>query len=307
MNVKNAWLYSSGPVSHGLYASGNGTIIGRNIQHYSGGHRSSAFSGDNPAGDIYVYDSVSRVAGIGSATFYALGIIYAENVLSVSENGPVVFSDGPQSVDLINCDATAGLLGGVAMFSSMVRQSGAKLNLQDTKLTTLGDTVPGLWFGNVIVDVTINATQIITDSDVLIVANYSQITQDFNIYASYADSSGLQPAEVFATVMESNLSGDLVAYNQSYITFSLTEHSSWIGAAYSGFGDAFIDVSLDKTSNWTLTRDSTVQNLTCADSSLSNIDSAGFTIYYNTSALQNGWLNGSTMTLTGGGRVVPIE
>jgi hypothetical protein len=43
--VKKAWLYSSGPVAHGLYAGGNGTVYGSNVEVYSGGNRCSAFIG----------------------------------------------------------------------------------------------------------------------------------------------------------------------------------------------------------------------------------------------------------------------
>ncbi|KAI4592351.1 hypothetical protein KJ359_011291 [Pestalotiopsis sp. 9143b] len=303
VTVENSWLYSSGPVSHGMYASGNGTVVGHNLQHYSGGYRSSSFSGDNPAGYVYVYDSVAHAAGIGSATYYALGTIYAENVVSVSEQGPVVFMDGVQTATLVNCDATAGLLGGVALFSSQTRLAGGRLELVDSKITTVGDDVPGLWFGNTIVDVVINSSQVISPSGVLIVANYSAITQDFDYYGGYADNNNLLPAEVSAVVSESSLSGDLVAYNGSSISFSLTEHSAWSGAAYSGYGVGLIDVGLSADSNWTLTADSTVQNLTDADASLGNIDSAGFTLYYNASL--NEWLGGETVALAGGGSATP--
>ncbi|CAK7212524.1 hypothetical protein SEUCBS140593_001532 [Sporothrix eucalyptigena] len=306
VHVDNSWLYSSGPVSHGLYASGNGTIIGRNIQHYSGGHRSSSFSGDSPKGDVFVYDSVAHSSGIGSATYYALGTIYAENVLSQSDNGPVVFMDGDQNATLINCDATAGLLGGVAIFSSSVRMSGATLTLKNSKITALGSTMPGLWFGNTIIDVTLDSSELITSSGVLVVANYSQITQDFDYYASYADNSALQPAEVFVTVKSSNLTGDLVAYNSSYISWSLQDYSAWTGKAYAGFGDASFDVALDRHSTWTLTDTTTVQNLTDTDSTLSNIYSNGHTLYYNASAVLSQWLNGSTVALSGGGSAVPL-
>ncbi|CAK7232873.1 hypothetical protein SCUCBS95973_008405 [Sporothrix curviconia] len=304
--VDNSWLYSSGPVSHGLYASGNGTIIGRNLQHYSGGHRSSSFSGDSPKGDVFVYDSVAHSSGIGSATYYALGTIYAENVLSRSDNGPVVFMDGTQNATLINCDATAGLLGGVAIFSSAVRTSGATLTLRDTKITTLGDTMPGLWFGNTIIDVTLENAQLVTSSGVLVVANYSQITQDFDYYASYADNSALQPAEVSMTVKASTLTGDLVAYNGSSISWTLNDYSTWTGAAYSGYGDVSFDVALDRHSTWTLANTTTVQNLTDSDSTLSNIVGNGYTLYYNASAVLSQWLNGTTVSLTGGGSAQPI-
>ncbi|KAJ5605162.1 hypothetical protein N7510_010316 [Penicillium lagena] len=305
VHVNNAWLYSSGPVSHGLYASGNGTIIAHNVAHFSGGKRSSSFSGDSPKGDIYVYDSVAHSAGIGSATFYALGTIEAHNVISLSENGPVVFSDGAQNVTLVDCDATAGLLGGVAMFSSATRISGAKLNLTNTKFTTLGDTMPGLWFGNVIANVYLTNAEINTKSDVLVVANYSQITQDFDYYAGYPDNNNLKPAEVTIQVHESDLIGDLVAYNGSLISWSLSDYSTWTGAAYSGYGDATIDVSLDKTSTWSMTRDATVNKFVNADSSLENIHSGGHTLYYN--ATENEWLKGRTVHLSGGGEARPAE
>jgi hypothetical protein len=196
VNVTNSWLYSSGPVSHGLYASGNGTIHGKNLQVYSGGKRSSSFSGDSPRGYLYVEDSIAHSAGIGSATFYALGEIHATNVVGLSENGPVIFSDGDQSATLVNCECTAGLLGGVAMFSSAIRQSGAVLNLTDTKFTTLGKTMPGLWFGNLIADVYLNNAELNTKSGILVVANYSQITQDFDYYADTRTTTASSPPKL---------------------------------------------------------------------------------------------------------------
>ncbi|RDW63975.1 hypothetical protein BP5796_10477 [Coleophoma crateriformis] len=303
--LENAWLYSSGPVSHGVYASGNGTVYASHVSHYSGGKRSSSFSGDSPAGYVHISDSIAHSAGVGSATYYALGEIYADNVVSISENGPVVFMDGQQKAYLSNCDATAGLLGGVALFSSAVRASGALLSVASTKITTLGDEMPGLWFGNLIIDVTLHDTEIVTASGVLIVSNFSQITQDFDHYADYSEQPNLAPAIVNVTVSESDLVGDLVAYNESSITLALTSYSNWTGAAYSGYGNAYFDISLDSTSYWILTNTTTVQNLTNEDVTLSNIYSSGFDLYYNSSAVLNSYLNGQTLSLPGGGSAIP--
>ncbi|KAI1340558.1 hypothetical protein F5Y15DRAFT_43155 [Xylariaceae sp. FL0016] len=305
VNVTDLWAYSSGPVSHCLYASGNGTIHARNVNTYSGGYRSSAFSGDIPSGDLYISDSVAHVAGIGSAVFYTLGLIVADNVVGVSEQGPVVFMDSNQIANLTNVQGTAGLLGGVAIFSSSARTSGAQLHLKDSSINATGETMPGLWFGNTIIDVTIASSDIISTSGVMISANTSQITQDFDTYADYSVNSAIEPAEVYTVVSESSLQGDLVAYNHSLISFSLTEHSNWVGSAYSGYGVANFDISLDATSNWTLTADTTVQNLTNADASMANINSNGFSLYYNSSAIDSAWLNGSTIELAGGGSVQP--
>lgn len=305
VNVTDAWLYSSGPVSHGLYASGNGTIYGANLVHFSGGHRSSSFSGDSPKGVIHIRDSVAHSQGIGSATYYALGEIFADNVVSVSEQGPVVFMDGKQNVSLVNCDATAGLLGGIVIFSSSIREAGSSIKIVDSRITANGSDIPGLWFGNVIADVDLHNTQVDIQSGVLVVANFSQVTQDFDYYASYADNSDLSPAEVYITVSESSLVGDLVSYNQSYISWNLTEYSTWTGAAYSGYGTSYVDVALGSSSNWTLTATSYVQNFTNADESLANIVSNGYTLYYNSSALLNGWLGNRTISLSGNGVLSP--
>ena len=101
--------------------------------------------------------------------------------------------------------------------------------------------------------------------------------------------------------------GDLVAYNSSSISWSLASYSSWTGAAYSGFGNAYFDISLDQTSKWTLTKTTTVQNFTDEDHTLSNINSQGFDIYYNASALLNGYLGGKTVPLVGGGKAIPSQ
>ncbi|PVH88946.1 hypothetical protein DL98DRAFT_544016 [Cadophora sp. DSE1049] len=300
--VNNSWLYSSGPVSHGVYASGNGTAYIRNVQQFSGGRRSSSFSGDSPAGYIYVEDSVAHTTNIGSAIFYALGDVFATNVVGYAEKGPVVFMDGKQRAYLTNCDVTAGLLGGVALFSSQDRQSGAVLSLDHTRLTAK-NSIPGLWFGNTIINVTLHNSEVINDG-ILVVANFSQITQDFDHYADYSEQPNLQPAEVYVSVTESELTGDLVAYNSSYISWSLASYSSWTGSAYSGFGTAYFDVSLDETSTWTLTNSTTVQVLADADVTLSNIESQGYDVYYSSSS--NSYLNAQTIDLCGGGKAIPV-
>ena len=102
------------------------------------------------------------------------------------------------------------------------------------------------------------------------------------------------------------MTGDLVPYTGSYISWSLASHSDWTGTAYSGHGDSFVDVYLDHTSTWTLTKTTMVQNFTDEDMTLKNVNSTGFDVLYNSSALLNGWLGGKTIALTGGGSMKPM-
>ena len=250
--------------------------------------------------------SVSHTAGIGSATFYALGEIHATDVVGLSENGPSLFMDGYQIAVIDNSDLTAGLLGGIVIFSSMFLQSGGYISISNSKLTTLGADMPGLWFGNINKTVSLTNTEVITASGILAVANYSQITQDFDYYAGYTDNPSLSPATVDINIAESTLVGDIVPYNGSTINWNLTQYSSWTGTAYSGFGVAYANIFLDSSSTWTMTNDTTVSKLISDDDSLSNIDSQGYNIYYDSVDYDNSWLDGKTLSLAGGGKVAPL-
>ena len=134
-----------------------------------------------------------------------------------------------------------------------------------------------------------------------LLASYTRL----RLLRPYLDNSNLLPAEVSIKVEEFTLAGDLVAYNSSSISWSLSSHSSWTGAAYSGFGQAYFDVILDRTSSWTLTKTASLQSFADEDNSLSNIKSQGFDIYYNASAVGNNYSGGKTIALVGGGKGIP--
>lgn len=299
--ISDSSLYSSGPVSHGLYAAGYGTVVGKNLRHYSGAYRSSSFAGDSPKGYVYVYDSIAHTAGIGSAIFYGQGTVYAENIVGHAQQAPIAFLDGSQ-IDIHESDLTAGLLAGAVIFSSGARQSGSEISFTNSRLTVLPDEAAGLWFGNVIASASLVRSQINTNSGILVIANCSQVTQDFDYFA---DSTAA--AEATITVSESTLSGDLVAYNGSSISWSLGNYSTWTGKAYSGYGNASFSVSLDASSSWILTGHTVVTEFTDADTTLSNVHSAGYNLYYDSGSAHNSWLKGTTKKINGGGYLKPAS
>jgi len=187
----------------------------------------------------------------------------------------------------------------------MVRQEGAYLLLNESILTVTQQDQPALWFGNVIASADIISSEIVTASGILVLANRSQVTQEFDYFAGYEQNSGILPAEVTLSVSESTLKGDIIAYNESTISWSLGNYSSWTGSAYTMRGGGEIAVSLDATSNWTLTRDTLLQNFTDADTSLTNVYSRGHTLYYEANSTANAWLQGKSYQLNGGGKVKP--
>lgn len=301
--ITDSSLYFSGPVAHGLYASGNGTIYGDGLIHYAGGERLSAFSGDKPAGYIHVSNSVAHTTGIGSAIFYVLGEVHASDVVGEAESAPFLFSDGPQKAYISHSQLTAGLLGGTVIFSSSTREFGAEQTFTDSTLAVKGNTVPALWYGNIGATTYLNSVRIKTDSGILAVANFSQVTQDFDYYASYEDNTDLAPAEVEIYITESSIEGDLVAYNQSSIELYVSDHSVWLGSAYHGSNlGAFVSVTLDSSSVWSLSSNATLDYLSVAN--ISSVESNGFLIFFNLSNTLNDWIE-NDVQLSGGGSLIP--
>lgn len=67
-----------------------------------------------------------------------------------------------------------------------------------------------------------------------------------------------------------------------------------------------ISLILDASSIWTVTEDTRVGVLLDTDTTLSNIVSNGFTVYYDSSLEQNAWLESKSHSLPGGGYLVPL-
>lgn len=317
--VDHAWLYSSGPNAHGLYAAGNGTVYARNVQHYSGGNRASSFSGDSPAGYVHVRDSTAHTDGIGSAICYAVGLCNITNVIGHASRAPVTFSDGVQTALYTDSDVTAGLLAGVVSFSSSTRESGVEVTFTNSRLTVLGDDMPAIWFGNIIGTASFVSSVVNNSaSGILAIANMSLITQDFDYFAGYEQSADIEPAILTLEIQDSIVSGDLIAYNGSAIHAYLNDYAHWTGAAYDGYNStttidnialtaATFSVSLATTANWTLTANTSLTNFTDADSTLSNVLSQGYWIFYDGSSPANDAWNNQTISLNGGGHLAPVS
>ncbi|KAJ5904622.1 hypothetical protein N7504_007005 [Penicillium tannophilum] len=79
--------------------------------------------------------------------------------------------------------------------------------------------------------------------------------------------------------------------------------STWSDAINTDDTASNATVYLDSDSTWTLTADSYVTVITDDDTTVANIISAGFSIYYDSS--YNTWLDGETIYLSGGGYLTP--
>ena len=96
------------------------------------------------------------------------------------------------------------------------------------------------------------------------------------------------------------MSGEIVADDGSSILAELTQKTIWQGNATN------VSLSLDAQSQWIVTGDSSLNDLTLLDgASLKNIKDNGYTVTYNPALKSNVWLNGKSYPLHDGGKLMP--
>ena len=113
-------------------------------------------------------------------------------------------------------------------------------------------------------------------------------------------------SEVTMTVTDQNLKGNIVVDEYSKVRLNLND-CTYTGRINKGNVSKNVDVTFDEDSRWALTGNSYVNTLTVTKKDLNNIRkyirSNGYNIYYN--AKNNEWLNGCTIYLNGGGKLIP--
>ena len=104
-----------------------------------------------------------------------------------------------------------------------------------------------------------------------------------------------------------NFEGDITCDKNSKIKVVLTEDSSFIGTLNNAGTAKYSKIYLSADSYWTLKGDSYAGSISNEDKSCGNIDSKGYNIYYDKGNLANDWLDGRTVELNGGGKLMPSD
>ena len=108
------------------------------------------------------------------------------------------------------------------------------------------------------------------------------------------------------TITDSTLKGNITADKFSKVRFNIN-NSVYTGSINSKNESQYVDITFDKTSKWNLTGHSYVNTITFQNQNniRKYINSNGYNIYCN--AKNNEWLGNKTITLPGGGKLIPIS
>jgi len=293
--VDNVEIVTTADSSRGLDATYNGTIIANNVKITTNGAHCAALATDRGEGTVTVTGGTLQTAGEGSPGIYSTGNITVTDTTSIATGSEAAAIEGKNSITLTNCDLTGYLKHGVMIYQSM---SGDAAVGEGTFSMTGGSLTAksGPLFYSTNTKAVINLENV-------------QLNGTGTLLKASTDSwgtGGSNGADVTLNAKNQVLDGTIEVDSISTLQLNLFEKSSLSGTINSNNTAKSVTLNLSSDSTWTVTGDSYLTVLTDEDSSLSNINDKGFTIYYDSSNSQNSWLNGETKTLKDGGKLTPI-
>lgn len=111
--------------------------------------------------------------------------------------------------------------------------------------------------------------------------------------------------DISYAVSNQTIAGDVTADGNSSLKLVLRDKTYFKGALNKDKTARAVSVSLDKEAVWDVTGTSYVTAFTDEDTTLANVHSNGYDIYYNGDIPDNAWLKGAARNLSGGGRLLP--
>ncbi len=279
VNVSDTDIVTTGNNSGGLMTTGGAAMNASSVTIDTSGNSSAAIRSDRGGGVVTVTESTAASHGVGSPAIYSTADITVTDSTLEATNSEAVVIEGGNSVTLENVDITgnnASLNGqstvntNVLIYQSM---SGDASEGNSTFTMTGGKMVSNIgdMFHVTNVTTTIN------------LENVEFTSSDGAFLSAAADSwgnSGSNGGHVTLNLKSQAIEGDIVVDEISSAALSLTEGSSFTGAVD---GRGTVSVTLDETSSWKLTGDSSVSEIS---GNTENIDLNGYTLYVNGEAWQ---------------------
>lgn len=266
--------------SRGLDATYGGTILAGKMNIQTQGDHCAAVATDRGGGNISVVNSTFSTAGSGSPLLYSTGNIEVSGVTGTATGSQIAGMEGLNTIlisdstlESTQTDKTASdpVADGVIIYQSTSGDAesttGETATFQAVNSTLKSAIASGSMFylTNTSADVVLKDTTLDFDSsaaDLLLAAG-----NDSNNWGT----AGANGATVRFTAMGEQLAGNIEADTISSVDAWLTEGTTWTGAtsivenSAGSTSEAPISLSVDDTSTWVVTADSTLTNLTVAD------------------------------------------
>ncbi|MDV3428044.1 MAG: hypothetical protein LIR50_13680 [Bacillota bacterium] len=294
--LDNVTLNTSANSSRGLDATFGGTVNANKVTISTKGAHCAALATDRGEGTINVTNSKATSSGTDSPAIYSTGKITVSDSVLTGLGAEAMVIEGKNSITLKNCQATGTINNGVMMYQS-----------------TSGDAAVGtsnLSITGGLLTAKAGATFFITNTDAVITLNNTKLTGTATLIKAAATTrwgqTGSNGGNVTLTANSQTLSGNVAVDKISTAAIVLNK-SLYTGTINKENTAKSVSLKLSKDSTWNVTGTSYLTSVTDADTSLSNIKDNGNTIYYDSTNSTNSWLNGKTVSLSGGGKLTPVK
>ena len=282
VNLSDLVITTTGNGSGGIMTTYGGTTNADNLTITTEGGSSAPIRTDRGGGWVNVDGGTYTSNGQGSPAIYSTADVDVSNAALVSNKSEGVCIEGTGSIELTDCDLTASntTLNGNAKFydTIMIYQSQSGDASDGTSSFTMTGGSLTSKKGHTFHVTNTSAKINLTDVDI----NNS----DDNVLISVCDDgwSGASN-EAVLTASDQKLEGDILVGEDSSLTVSLTNSSTFegktSGVITDGSGNSISDsigtvnMTVDSGSTWKLTGDSYVTSLT----NNGTIDTNGYTLY----------------------------
>lgn len=291
--LANVTVKATGPAGHGVEASAGGTLTLTNVTIHTTDRNGAAIATDRGGGTITVSGGSAVADGIDSPGIYSTGAVTVTGATVRGTGAEAAVIEGDNSITLKTCTASGARKCGVMIYQSFSGDAEGRTGRFTMEGGSLTAAAGPLFYVT-------NATGVILLKGVKAEAASGTLVEAAAGRWGRAGSNG---GHARLTADAQTLTGDLVCDGASSITVTLKNQSVLTGKIQGA------SVSLDASSRWDVTADSTVAGLTdaagLAGPTIANIHGNGHTVHYTASLPANRWLGGRTYALSGGGRLLP--
>ncbi len=280
VNISDTTITTKQDTSGGIHVAGGGTLHAENLKIETSGGSSAAIRSDRGGGTMTVNGGTYTSNGSGSPAVYCTADITISDATLTANGAEAVCIEGLNSLKLTDCDLTGNIPENeqndcnwtVILYQSMSGDSEVGNSTFDMTGGSLTSKNGGIFY-------TTNTESTFSLNNVKM--TYSDSNDFFLKCTGNANKrgwgkSGSNGADCVFTATEQDMKGDIIWDSISTLDFTMKSGSTLTGAivddetnAGDG-GSGYANVTIDKTSTWTVTGDSRVSKLVCSGTIVDN-------------------------------------
>lgn len=289
--ISDSKITTSKDSSRGLDATYGGYIEADNVEITTNGDSCATLATDRGEGTVIAKNSNLTTNGSGSPVIYSTGDISIENTTGNATGAQMVVVEGKNTATVNNSTLECSGKGnrnnvdncGIMLYQSMsgdALEGTATFNASNSNLTISEDSdyyssAPFFFITNTKSEINLENNTLKYGSNLLLkIAGTSEW-----------EKNGSNGGDVTLNATNQELEGDIEVDSISSLVLNLKENSTLKSAINTNNEAKNIELNIDSTSKLTLTGNTYVTTLNDEDTSYSNIDFNGYTLYVNGEAI----------------------